>query len=136
MRGLQWTLPSRGVVTALALLLFLMGSNYCLVSALAGSPMACLAPPGAASEPSSHCGHGGSQSGTPTASSCCVSLAPVSVPLVMKAETTATPVALAIEPDVAPVAERRDGEAPIPDESPPSTLHPPEPSLGRSPPLP
>jgi len=80
----------RGVSAVVGLLLFLSGSNFCLLTVLSGGGMACLSVPGAAAAPtSSHCGHGKAPAGDSSASSetspCCVNLARVIAPEAAKA---------------------------------------------------
>ncbi len=133
--------PSR-LVACSGLLLFLGGSNFCLLAALGGMPMSCLATPVTAAAPASHCGHGApashgaDRSDTGASSRCCVNLAPAPAPQPGKADALhrvalqkphsdiAAPVVLTI------VRTPRDS-----DESPPLPRDVPAPSLGRAPPL-
>lgn len=121
-----------------ALALFVGGSNYCLLAALAGTPMACFAPPGATPAAGSHCSHhsGGHRGTAPAASPCCVNLAPVAAVHVAKADATHVPTVANPTSDpptpAAPAVARHEG---IADESPPPTFGFPATRLGRAPPL-
>ena len=91
----------RAVATIVALLLFVSGSNFCVLSALGGGSMACLSVPGAASAGAvSHCcshsraPEGRSRSNVPAGtgtSSCCVNLAMAHGPEIHKAEVDSSP---------------------------------------------
>ncbi len=124
------------------MLLFLGGSNFCLLSALSGGVMSCLSVPSAtASAPVSHCPHhpapvrGKSDAGAKPMSPCCVTLAPVAAPQIGKADPAPalfTPDVVAdATPDPFPVvrAARAAAESPppLPDLA---ALH-----AGRAPPL-
>ena len=91
----------RAAATAFALLLFVSGSNFCLLTVLAGGSMVCLSVPGAAGAGAvSHCGHardGGDTRGSKapqgtSTSPCCVNLAVAHGPQVPKADVHSTPV--------------------------------------------
>ncbi|HEY3215938.1 MAG TPA: protein kinase [Candidatus Eisenbacteria bacterium] len=134
----RWSHPTR----VAAMLLFLVGSNYCLLGALGGVPMSCLSTPAAAaSTGSSHCGHAAPakspQRGAAHAvSPCCVSAAPVSKPQIERGDAV-TPLLLPLHPSApAILALVPSVRAPrVSDESPPTRLDLPAQRLGRAPPL-
>ena len=134
----------RAVATVLGLLLFVSGSNFCLLTVLAGGSMVCLSVPGTASAAAvSHCGHaraagdtGGSKAPQGTGTSpCCVNLAPAQGPQVQKADGLSSPIpalTAAVTP-TGPQALTRFSR--IPEQNPPplpdlATRH-----SGRAPPL-
>jgi hypothetical protein len=118
------------------LTLFAAGSNYCLIAALSGDAMACLALPTGGGDAPSHCGHGdASGSDAPSASSCCVSVAPVAVVSVAKQDAAAgaaiaPPASIQLAPIASPLAR-----AVPPDEGPPLSADPCRARLERAPPL-
>jgi len=100
-----WTHLPRGrraAVISAALALFLIGSNYCLIGALRGTPMACTTIPGmtpakaASAAPLCplHAGKakGGSTSKSTGTAPCCVTLARADAPDVQRIDTSSTPV--------------------------------------------
>lgn len=129
-----------------SLALFLLGSNYCVLSALSGDTgMACLTLPGDASSAAVPACHRAapatdSQSDQPAATpSCCpdpvVAPAP---PVVEKADATFTPLTDAVLATVisfaSPTAIDRHGHRPAPDGQPPTRLTR-APAPARAPPL-
>ena len=130
--------PRRWVATSIALLLFVAGSNFCVIAALAGDSMSCLAAPNAAPSESSHCpAHPAGKTGatTPATSPCCTTLAPVSTVTVAKGDVTpAAQNALPCEWLDRPTTVT-GRTAPIPDESPPRLAELPAPSRERAPPI-
>jgi len=127
-------------------LVFLAGSNYCLVAGLAGVPMSCLglAKPATAA-PAGHCAkaaaHGGHCPAKPAGADagrlppCCVVLVSTATPQVAcPPPADAAPLALAL-PDVDAIAPAVACRAPIADESPPPLRSKPAPPSGRAPPL-
>ncbi len=151
MKAMRAFLRNR-VWASAALALFLAGSNHCLATALSGSPMGCLSAPGAqsgaqaAKQTPSHCGHmapGGatgdskSSTATPNAGSpCCLELAPVSAPLVLKAETSSNAVLFAVSAsiEVAREAALALTRVAVVSESPPPASDPCAPRAERAPP--
>ena len=136
--SLEW----RRFATGSALVLFLAGSNFCLLAALGGTPMTCLASP-TTSAPAkmSHCGHPmapvkGPGSRGAMVSPCCLNAALVSAPQIHKADVTA-PALQTLEPVVLtdPAALTAARAAPNPDESPPARPESAAPHYGRAPPL-
>lgn len=140
------SLPRRSAAVA-ATLLFLAGTQFCLIGALAGLPMGCVGLPSSAqaadaSVPPCHRAPAPSQHSKDTrgacgeaGSPCCLSAAPVEGPAVHKSDatsSTALGVLFAAAFAAAPAPARW---SPIPDESPPPLAEPPFSSLGRSPPL-
>lgn len=100
-----WTHLPRGRRTAVisgALALFLIGSNYCLIGALRGTPMACTAIAGLAPAKSAPAAplcplHAGKAKGAPASKStgtapCCVTLARADAPDVQRIDTSSLPV--------------------------------------------
>ena len=135
--GTRMRHPTRVAAT----LLFLVGSNYCLLGALGGASMSCLSMPAAASTASSHCGHASpaksSRGGTAHAASpCCVTAAPVSQPQIERGDAV-NPLFLPLHPWApAVLALVPSVRAPrVSDESPPTRLDLPAQRLGRAPPL-
>ena len=131
----------RTLIASAAMLLFLGGSNYCLLSVLAGGSMSCLTAPGASTSGTSHCGHAlpasatGDESPAADSSPCCVTAALVAGCQVHKADAGEAFAALAIiEPVVASsVGATRFGS--IPDNKPPPELPRAARHSGRAPPL-
>lgn len=129
-----------------ALALFLLGSNYCVLSALSGdSGMACLTIPGDASGAALPACHGAAPSGdhdsTKPAStpSCCPDpvVAPAA-PVIEQADGTFTPLAHAVlATTISPATQAaidRHGQRTVPDgQPPPRFTHAPAPA--RAPPL-
>ena len=126
---------------AFGLLLFVCGSNFCLLSVLAGGSMSCLTAPGATTAGKSHCGHAlpgpaSSNHATPDSGSpCCVTIAPVQSLQIQKADAGEIHVAL-------PLAEIRmeswRGDLRVgllPEQKPPPEAPPPARVAGRAPPL-
>jgi len=105
-----WThLPRLGRIAAIsvALGLFLVGSNYCVIGAVRGTPMACTAIGGMAPAKTAPAAplcplHAGKAKGAPASKSagtapCCVTLARADAPDVQRIDTSSTPVvALAV----------------------------------------
>ena len=135
----------RAFATTVALLLFLSGSNFCLITVLAGGSMACLSAPGAGHDRMpSHCrAHarpatdpGGSRAPLGTGGSpCCVSLAMVASPQVEKAELLSGPL-----PELNAASALRDPQAsirftPAPEQNPPPLPDVASRHSGRAPPL-
>ena len=84
-----------------ALALFLIGSNYCLIGALRGTPMACTTIAGLAPAKSAPATplcplHAGKAKGAPESSTgtapCCVTLARADAPDVQRIDSSSTPV--------------------------------------------
>ena len=131
--------PLRVMTLSIALLLFAVGSNYCLVAALSGNAMACLSAPGASAAKGSHCSHHaagprGHAPATPPSSPCCVSLAPVAGVQVAKADVTPELPLADLEPTFAAprsLAHRGSAEA---RGRPPTPLDPRSSRRGRAPP--
>lgn len=140
------SIPRRSAAVA-ATLLFLAGTQFCLIGALAGLPMGCVGLPsqaqaaGSAVPPchqapaDSHdtkdsnggCGDAGSP--------CCLSAAPVEAPAVNKSDATSSTVLGVLFAAAFAAAPAPARWVPTPDESPPPLAEPPFLSLGRSPPL-
>ncbi|OGF24258.1 MAG: hypothetical protein A2V63_05380 [Candidatus Eisenbacteria bacterium RBG_19FT_COMBO_70_11] len=139
-------------LTMAALGLFFAGTNFCLISALAGPlgagvPMHCMAAPAAASTPApqmSHCGHASASAksdqdpGTPAPLPCCLAYAPVSAPQLPPDPGAAPsvdlfPVAVAVAP--APVPAGCWNVAPAEDQVRPPGTRAPSLHSGRAPPL-
>ena len=133
----------RRAAVAAGTLVFLTGSNYCLLAALGGAEMACFASPAASSTHAgmSRCGHAmpvkGSHKAVPhTTSPCCVTAVPASKPQAERGDVVtplrmhvhiAGPAILVLAPSL---RVPRDS-----DESPPARFDPPAGLLGRAPPL-
>ena len=85
-----------------ALALFLIGSNYCLIGALRGTPMACTAIAGAVASTTASAAplcplHAGKSKGAPASKGtgtapCCVTLARADAPDVQRIDTSSLPV--------------------------------------------
>lgn len=105
--GVIWTQLPRGRRTAVisaALALFLIGSNYCLIGALRGTPMACTTIAGAVPAKSApappmcplHATKSGtakgSNSNVPGSAPCCVTLARAEAPDAPRIDTFSMPV--------------------------------------------
>jgi hypothetical protein len=138
-------MPRRSAAIA-ATLLFLAGTQFCLIGALAGLPMGCVELPSqahaATSVPPCHAAPAESPDSQDTGgacgdagSPCCLSAAPVETPAVHKSDATsaATLVAPVDRAYALPLPSAR--WSPTPEESPPPPAEPPAASLGRSPPL-
>ncbi len=89
----------RSALVLAGLALFLLGTNYCLVGAIAGAdrmPMACMMPPAADADasPAGHC-HGKASDddagAPPPTLPCCVAFAPVVAPAVAFGDAGALP---------------------------------------------
>ncbi|TMQ64446.1 MAG: hypothetical protein E6K78_09170 [Candidatus Eisenbacteria bacterium] len=127
----------RRTAAAAGALVFLCGSNYCVLAALGGAEMACLASP-AAQTHGSHCAHAAPKAPTaPHATSpCCVTAAPVSTPQVERGDVV-TPLWMHLH-DTGPAFLVLAPSLRVPrdsDESPPARPDPPARHLGRAPPL-
>ena len=87
---------------ASALALFVLGSNFCLVGVLHGTPASCMTPaPRPAVATCSHCAHGSAAapaapSHARATSPCCVSLAPTSAPDVPRVIPAQPPVLIGL----------------------------------------
>jgi hypothetical protein len=141
-----WTgwLPSwRRSLAAVAVALFLGGSNYCLIVALSGAPMDCLAI--ATAKPTAgHCtgGSGGhchrksqGSRAPPMVAPCCMTAARVEAPQLAKTEALAPALGdEALKIVVLPPAPAHAVE-PFTDESPPRLSRAPAVHAGRAPPL-
>jgi len=134
------TRSGRTLFASVAMLLFLAGSNYCLLSVLAGGSMSCLTAPGASPARTSHCCHAlpgssdGSERPAADSSPCCVTAALVAGCQIQKADAGDAFAALITAPVIAPSpAATRFGS--IPERKPPPELPRAARHSGRAPPL-
>ena len=135
------TRSGRTLAASVATLLFLAGSNYCLITVLAGGTMSCLTAPGASAGRTSHCCHAlpGSTADAETpagdSSPCCVTAAPVASCQVQKADAGDTFVAVMITGSVLAAMPAATGFGSVPVQKPPPELHRASRHSGRAPPL-
>jgi hypothetical protein len=137
--------PARAAATFAALALFLIGSNYCVIGAVRGMPMACTAIAGAVAKAESSAplcplhaskAKGGPASKSQGTASCCMTLERADAPELPRFDPAPMPFeAFAL------IAASLDVEAPVsaqafvpPDESPPAPAWQNSAHAGRAPP--
>lgn len=136
---------SRRSAALAATLLFLAGTQFCLIGALAGLPMGCVGLPSqskASALPPCHRAAAGSHDSQNThgacgdaGSPCCLSAAPVQTPAIQKSDATSVATLVAHIDQAYALPQSATRWSPIPDESPPPLAEPAALSLGRAPPL-
>lgn len=146
MSSARTSFPRRFAAVA-ATVLFLAGTQFCLIGALAGLPMGCVGlpsqaqaadsavPPCHRSKADSHDTKSTQGPCSDAGSPCCLSAAPVEGPAVHKSDATSSSVLVTLVPATFAVPTAPARWSPTPDESPPPLAEPPFLSLGRSPPL-